>query len=115
MLTKASRGRLHEDAACELGLSRAIWCRSVAFVQQCVSTSTFFPSLVNTKTLVPLHCVTNMAPDLMTERFDKGYIKARALYHDDRLGEAIEAAEQLLKDPGITRASTRGTSLIDSR
>lgn len=56
-----------------------------------------------------------MESDPVPEHFNKGYIEARALYYDDRLGEASEAAQQLLEDPGITQASTRGTSLTDSR
>jgi hypothetical protein len=42
----------------------------------------------------------------MSESFNKRYIEARALYEDDRLGEALEKAEQLLEEEGIAHAST---------
>jgi hypothetical protein len=64
----------------------------MAFIQQRVTISSFFSSLVNTKTFSLLHCATKMESDPVPEHFNKGYIEARALYYDDRLGEASEAA-----------------------
>lgn len=67
--------------------------------------STFLPSLVNTKTLLLPHRATRMASDQVTEFLNKGYVEAQALYEDDRLSEAIEKAEQPLEEQGIARAS----------
>jgi len=46
-------------------------------------------------------------PDEVTVFFNKGYNEARALYEDDKLDEAIEKAEALLKDEGIVSASAK--------
>ncbi|KAM0710376.1 hypothetical protein Q7P35_002738 [Cladosporium inversicolor] len=44
-----------------------------------------------------------MAPDSVTEVFNKGHNEARALYEEGKLDEAAEKADQLLDDEGISR------------
>lgn len=58
------------------------------------------------------HRATRMAPDPMTDFLNKGYVEARALYEDDKFGEAIEKAVQLLEEEGIAQASTNEDFLL---
>lgn len=53
-----------------------------------------------------------MAPDSVTEVFNKGHNEARALYEEGKLDEAAEKADQLLDDEGIAHSYTKGEHLL---
>jgi len=79
---------------------------------QRVTISTVFPSPVDTQTPSLQHRATRMASDPVTEFLNKGYVEARALYEDDKLGEAIERCESLLEDTGIAQIFTNEDFLL---
>lgn len=79
---------------------------------QRVTISTVFPSPVDTKTLLFQIRATSMASDPVTEFLNKGYVEARALYEDDKLGEATEKCENLLEETGIAHVSTNEDFLL---
>lgn len=57
-----------------------------------------------------------MAPDLVTESYNRGYNEARALYEDEKLEEAIATAEAMLEDSGTQHASIfKGYLLMAAR
>lgn len=55
-----------------------------------------------------------MASDPVIEVFNNKYSEARTLYEGDRLDEAVEKAERLLENEGMTRIYTREDCLLTS-